>query len=114
MEEKIKQLHDIIFFIGFDCTYYKKGDYIDRTKQLIPDIQEFVQWFLTGNQFGIDDEEYFLLQKNLLEILKDIVTAVEQGDRVLMMDALEFGIGEYMKMFLPEDYFDEKRKEVNG
>lgn len=109
MEEKIKKLYENINFIGYYCMYHRKNDYIEKAKSLLPDVQEFVQWFLAGNQFGIEEEIYQKLQRNLISVLQDITEALKQKDRVLMLDALEFGISEYLAMFLPEEYFEEKR-----
>lgn len=113
MEDKIISLFEAINFIGFDCTYQKKNNYVEKAKDLMPRIQEFAGWFLEGNQFGIEEELYYALQGNLLDILKDIMTALKEQDRVLMLDAVENGIGEYLKMFLPENYFEEKRREFD-
>lgn len=113
MEEKIISLYEAINFIGFDCTYQRKNNYVERAKELLPRIQEFAEWFLGGNQFGFEEDLYCALQGNMLGILEDITAAMKEQDRVLMLDAVENGIGEYLKMFLPENYFEEKRKEFN-
>ena len=52
---------------------------------------------------------YQALQANLLTILDDIVTAAKENDTVLMLDALESGISEYLTMFVPEEYFAGKK-----
>lgn len=111
MEEKIQSLYEEINFIGFYCMYHKENHYIEKTAELFPDIQEFAQWFLSGNQFGIEDDLYHALQKSLIEVLKDCEEALRERDRVLMMDALEQGISEYLKMFLSEEYLKEKENE---
>ena len=46
----------------------------------------------------------------MLDILKDCMAAFEQKDRVLLLDALEYGLVEYLKMFLPENYIEERNK----
>lgn len=106
MEEKIKKLYENINFIGFYSTYHKDNCYIEKAMGLFEEIQEFTQWFLAGNQFGIEEEIYESLKENLLGIVKDCITAAKERDRVLMMDALEQGLSEYLKMFLPEDYIE--------
>lgn len=112
MEEKIIRLYEDINYIGYLYVCQGKNDYVKRANNLLPQIKEFIEWFLTGNQFGIDEELYQVLSQNLLVILKDIVSATEENDTVLMMDALEQGLGEYLTMFLPEGYFEEKRVKV--
>lgn len=113
MEDKIIELFEKINFLGYYTTNFQKYDYIKRAKSLIPEIQEFVTWFDSGNQFGIEESDYQALQENLLDILKDCMEAFEQEDRVLLLDALEYGLSEYLKMFLPTDYF-EKRNAKNA
>lgn len=113
MEEKIKELYEDINYIGYDCLYHRKNDYMEKAKSLLPAVQEFAQWFLAENQFEIEDEIYQALQKNLLEILQDMIEALQQRDRVLMLDALEYGIGEYLTMILPQEYFEELKEKVN-
>lgn len=103
MLEKIKELYENINFIGFYCTYNKKNQYIEKIKEVLPEVQEFSKWFLAGNTFDIDEETYYALQQNLLEILEDCAEALKENDRVLMMDALEQGILGYLEMFLPEE-----------
>lgn len=114
MEEKMKCLYENINFIGYYCMYYRKNDYMEKAKNLLPEITEFVQWFMGGNQFHIDEELYLALQENLAGILRDMQTALQENDRVLMLDALEHGISEYLKMFLPEDYLKELGERTDG
>lgn len=112
MEEQIIKLYEDINLIGYVYTCYGKNNYVENAKNLMPQVETFVQWFLSENQFGIDNELYLALKKNLLTILEDIVEAVKQNDTVLMMDALEAGLSEYLKMLLPEEYFKEERVKV--
>ena len=110
MEEKIIQLYENINYIGYCCVQGKKNDYVERVKTLLPDIQEFVTWFLDKNQFGIEDALYQALKSNMIDILKECMEGFEQEDRVLLLDALEYGVSEYLKMFLPENYIEERNK----
>lgn len=108
MEEKIKALYESINFIGFQSMYSRDTNYMEKIRGLLPDVQEFAEWFLQGDAFGFGEELYQSLRANLLDILKDCADALQEDDRVLMMDALEQGIAEYLRMFLPEDYLREK------
>lgn len=108
MEEKIKKLYEDINFIGFYCTYHKDGKYIEKAKELIPQIEEFCKWFLEENKFGVDEDLYMALKQNLLGVLNDCSQALKENDRVLMMDALEQGLMEYLRLFLPEECLEEK------
>jgi len=109
MEEKIKELYENISFLGFQATYYRNNTYVQNCQYLIPQIQEFVQWFL-DNFPGMEEGVY----QNLADILKDCETAIREGDNVLMMDAMEQGIAGYLEMFLSEEYFKEKENSYVG
>lgn len=113
MEEKLKELYENIHYISLWCMDHKQNDYIDKCIQnVFEPIQKFVEWFMDGNQFGIDDMLYQELQTNLLSILQDMEEAVKQKDRVLLMDALEYGIREYLAMFLPEEYLEQQKEKI--
>lgn len=110
MEEKIEKLYEKINYLGFHTVNYKQNDYVNRAKEFVPEIEEFINWFMEENRFGIDDEMYQALQRNLVDILNDCMVAFEEEDRVLLLDALEYGLGEYLKMFIPENYVEERNK----
>lgn len=99
MEEKIKNLYEEINFLGFNATYHRNNNYVENSKSLITEIQEFVQWFAGNDNFEFEKEIY----ENLTDILKDCETALRQHDNVLMMDALEQGISGYLEMFLSNE-----------
>ena len=110
VKEKIENLYETINFLGFNATYSRNNNYAQNTREIIPQIQEFVQWFLTDIS-GLEEGIYL----NLIDILKDCETALLEDDNVLMMDALEQGLSEYLEMFLSEEYFREKETSyVNG
>ncbi|TGY97650.1 hypothetical protein E5329_03310 [Petralouisia muris] len=106
MEEKIQNLYESINFLGFNATYHRNNNYVENSKKLLEQIQEFVQWFIEEKHFGFEQDIY----DNLNDILKDCETALKEHDNVLMMDALEQGIAGYLEMFLSEEYFREKEK----
>jgi hypothetical protein len=103
MDEKIQELYESINFLGFHATYHRDNNYVENSKGVLLQVQEFVQWFME-QRFGLESEVY----ENLLDILKDCETAFTEHDNVLMMDALEQGISGYLEMFLSEEYFREK------
>lgn len=108
MQQKIQKLFEEINFIGYYASKNNDIHYIDKAKELFPQIQEFSDWFFKENVFEIDEVLYQKLQINLVDILKDCITAMEENDRVLMLDALEYGISEYLQMFLPENALKEE------
>lgn len=100
MKEKIQELFfnvrnlTAIYMIG------KEHDNVKTMQKYMPQLQEFVLWFLQGNQFGIEEELYQGMSQNLLYILQDIVDASENNDQVLLNDALAYGLMEYLELFL--------------
>ena len=80
-----------------------------QIKKIIPQIHEFVLWFLKDNIFDIEAELYQSLSQNLVEILKDILEAMEQGDMVLLHDAATYGLMGYLELFV----VDQKQEDID-
>lgn len=91
-----KELRDISAFFSI----YQVRDNTERTKKIIPEIQEFVLWFLEGNRFGIEEELYQGMSRNLVCLLEDLLEALEQKDMVLLHDAITYGLLEYLELFV--------------
>ena len=110
MEEKIRALHESLYSMIVGFLYYQSRKNIEEIKQVIPQVQEFVLWFLEGNQFGIEEELYQDMSMNLMQILQDIVTAMDQGDHVLLHDAVAYGLMDYVELFVPQE--DQKNDDL--
>ena len=102
-QEWIEQLYQKVNNVSTEYLILQKRNNVEQIRELIPQIQEFVQWFFT-NISGLEEGVYL----NLTDILKDCETALREEDNVLMMDALEQGLSGYLEMFLSEEYFNEK------
>lgn len=116
MEEKIVELYRAVVKISADYMIYQKRNNVEEVKKLLPQIQEFVVWFMEENRLGIEEEFYQGMLNNLLQILNDILEAIQQGDRVLLHDAIAYGLIEYLELFpgtLPKQGQEEKEKDVN-
>lgn len=100
MEEKITALYENLRDISAGYLIYQNHDNLILVKKIMPQIQEFVVWFLKENIFGVEESLYQGMVQNLLQISGDIVTAIEQEDCVLMHDAVTYGLEEYLEMFL--------------
>ena len=101
MEEQIAELDWKLDKIYVEYMVFQK-DNVKKIKELLPDINRFAVWFLGGNQFGVEEELYQDMVCDMSGILKDITDAVENGDKVLLHDALAYGMSEYLRLFLPE------------
>jgi hypothetical protein len=99
MQEKIEKLYEQLQSISDDLLKYQVRGNLAEIKKIIPQMQEFAMWFLETNKFGIEEELYQDMSKNLVKILEDIVSALEQEDRVLLYDAVEYGMMEYLALF---------------
>jgi len=110
MIDNILKLYQQINKIASDYLIGQKRNNIDLVKKIIPQIQEFTLWFLKENKFGMKEELYQELSRNLVFVLEDIYEALKQEDRVLLHDALTYGLREYLLIFVKTN---EERKNDN-
>lgn len=103
MEEKIQVLFHKLRDIGISFLIYQERNITEQVKKIIPEIQEFVLWFLEENRFGIEEELYQDMSSNLLHILEDILEALKQNDTVLLYDAVENGLLDYLRLFVDSE-----------
>ena len=66
----------------------------------MPEIQEFVFWFLEGSEFEIETKLHQELCSELVCILREILMSLEQNDKVLLHDAMTYGLMEYLQLFI--------------
>lgn len=102
-EEQIMQLHQEITDIIAKYIIFQKKNIVERVKKIIPQIQEFILWFLNENQFGIEQSLYEAMSQNLLLILEDLLTSLQNGDKVLMYDAVVHGLTDYLECFIENE-----------
>ena len=108
MQDKMIILYQKLRDITAAYMVYQERHTIEMIKEIIPQIQEFVLWFLEGNRFGIEQALYQDLSTNLVNVVNDILTALQEEDRVLLNDAVAYGLMEYLEMFL-----DAKQEELS-
>ncbi len=89
MLEKTKELLEIFEGVCDNYEKYRMPLRADVYARLA-DIQEFIEQLL-GMLTDVQ------LQQDVMEILQDMLTALEQEDEVLLYDALRYGLLEYMK-----------------
>ena len=81
---------------------------IEKRSNLVPiqecmlEIQNFAVWFLGKNQLEEEPQKWEEKKRELLCILQDIITAIEQQDYVLMHDAITYGVMKYLHWFIKE------------
>lgn len=77
-----------------------KNNNIERVKEYLPQIQNFIEWFLQGNIWGIEEDLYQNMQLDIINILNDCVTAIKEDDHVLLQDAIGYGLLGYIELFV--------------
>lgn len=103
MDEKIQKLYESLNRISVEYLLCLNRNNVKDTGKLMPEIEEFARWFLAENSFGIEQDLYEGMSSNLLQILGDMITALEQNDRVLLNDAVTYGLLEYLKLFVAQE-----------
>lgn len=103
MEERIQNLYQKLRDISALYLIYRMQNNVEQVKKIIPEIQDFVLWFLDGNRFGIEEGLYQGMCQNIIVILDDILQAMKQEDIVLLHDAVAYGLMEYLQLFVEEE-----------
>lgn len=102
MEQQVETLYDNVTRICAEYIFIRKNDVFEETKKLLPEISEFSRMFFNNNEYELPEDDYAHLQRLLLDDLADCIQGMEQRDVVLLMDALDFGLREWLKILLPE------------
>lgn len=107
MLEFMRELNNRITLVCEKFVFLNRADLVRDVKEVLPNVQKFAVWFLEAKDIGVTEEEKRLMDNNVLLMMKDINEALEFSDSVLMYDALENGIAEYLRLFVPEEESDE-------
>lgn len=99
MNEKVQNLYTKLKQIAREYLLYQKKDNFKEVKEIIPEIHEFVLWFLEEKRFDVGELLYQEMARNLVCVLEDILEAIQENDCVLMHDALAYGLMEYLEIF---------------
>ena len=94
-----EELYKKITEINFKELAYGKRNVLNDTKKILPDIQSFMK-NLMNQKWDDDIKEYVM--RDIMDILEDIVSAYENDDQVLLMDATAYGVQKYLKLFVED------------
>lgn len=100
MKEK---LEIIIYQINELCKDYyfsKQYNVLGTAKNMLPNIQDFMTVILSGNNFELSEDEYEGLKKFTIDLMEDIVSALENEDVVLIIDSFDYGLRTLVDIFL--------------
>lgn len=101
MEALAKKLKQEIDTICEGYHYFKdEAIVMEKAPEFVPKIQQFCSYFLQGNIWGIEEEEYLNLQKYVVEVLRDYTESLEQQDIVYILDTLDYGLRELLNIYV--------------
>ena len=100
---EIEELYKRIYRACVEFAVYQKKNIKENVTAFLSLLGEFANQFLEENYFGFDGEDYRQLKQLLLNILSDIAQGMEQDDKVLLEDVVEFGIKEFLELFIPDE-----------
>lgn len=115
---EIEELYKKVYRACVEFAVYRKKNIKENVADFLPALGQFANKFLEENHFGFDEEDYQQLRRLLLNILNDITQGLEQRDNVLLEDTVEFGLKEFLELFvmdegelrrLKEESFSEQR-----
>ena len=99
MEELANKIRIDIDNICGRYHYYKDENVLTKSQELNKEIQQLCSYFLQGNIFEVEEQEYQELQQYVVQVLEDYIEAVKQQDMVLMLDTLDYGLREILNIF---------------
>ncbi len=98
--EKMQELYNNLVKASVGYVVFQRRDNTEMVRQEIALIQEFVTWVMKESSSEMEQDLYEAMCRDLLTILQDLLTALEQDDKVLMYDTLEYGFIPYLECFL--------------
>ncbi len=107
----LEQLYIEVCRLCAEFAVYKKS-VLENTRDLFPQIQAVSEEILGTQDLGLDREEDQLVRQLLIHILEDLVHAMTNRDEILLEDTLEYGLLEFLEMFISsEDRLQELKEE---
>jgi len=99
IEEKAEELREVVDTICGGYHIYKDEKVLEKAKKAAGQIRDYCGFFLQGNIFDLEETEYRALSDYVVEVLEDYLEAADQGDTVLMLDTLDYGLRELLDIY---------------
>lgn len=99
---EIEVLYKKVYCACVEFAVYQKKNIKERIIEFWPVLGVFAKQFFEKSDFEFE-EEYLQLRQVLLEIINDIVQGMEQEDIILLQDAVEFGLKEFLEIFISSE-----------
>lgn len=101
MESLARELIQGIDTVCEGYHYYKDEEIVlEKAPEFVTKIQKICGFFLQGNLFGLEEEEYLGLQSYVVEVLRDYTEALEQRDILYILDTLDYGVRELVHIYI--------------
>ena len=97
--EEIRKLHGRLTKISAGYAVFQRRETTDLVRQDLAPVQEFVTWIMQENPIGLEPGLHGETCRDLLGVLQDMLEALRQDDKVLMHDAVEYGLLPYLRCF---------------
>ena len=97
--EEIRKLHGRLTKISAGYAVFQRRENTDLVRQDLAPVQEFVTWIMQDNPIGLEPGLHGETCRDLLGVLQDMLEALRQDDKVLMHDAVEYGLLPYLRCF---------------
>ena len=107
MEELAKKTIANINERCLDFYYFRKENVMERGVALLDNVQEIfkqINFLATENP---NDKDVLNMENYAINVLNDLVEAIEREDQVLLVDTLDYGVRDLMKIFVDEREEDE-------
>lgn len=107
MNKTIKELYVKLRDDTASFMIHQDRAFLENVHKRVPKIEEFILWFMSENHLHIEDASYKIMCQNLLDILQDLLEAMQRKDMVMLNDALAYGFMDYLDLFLSIEKEDE-------
>lgn len=101
-----------VFYACFQMAVYGQHDMEKKIKKWLPYIKEVTEEVIQQNCYNLDDDAYEESCGWWNSILSDISDGLLHEDTVLLEDAIEFGLKEFLECFFTEDELRRLREEA--
>lgn len=111
----LAKMYKEVFYACFRMAVYQQHDMEKRIKRWISDIEEITEKVIQQNCYKLDNDVYEESCGWWNSILSDISESLLHEDTVLLEDAIEFGLKEFLECFFTEDVLKRLKEEsLNG
>lgn len=104
MQEKtlVEQLYVKVFGLCASFAVYRKN-IMNKIRAIFPEIRCIAEEILHTADLGLNQEEDRFVRQLLIDTLEDLVQAMTYQDEVLLEDTVEYGLKEFLELFISDE-----------